>query len=206
METSIPRILLENLHVLEPDSEFTGYPPKIHSSSGKTYFAKTGSSREKEQYVGEVESLKAIESAAPGLAPNVLVFGIGNGDRPYFISEYKDLGRITDETGKILAKRLATELHAHQSPQRFGFHVPTYCGATRLKNGWFTSWEKCFSAMIGGLLDELANQRCYDELCSGGEEIQKQWVDHLKSALLDHGSEILSAVSFPNYSVNLIQA
>jgi protein-ribulosamine 3-kinase len=171
---SIPQILLENLQALEPNSEFMGYPPRIQSSSGKTYFAKTGSSLEKEQYIGEVESLKAIESAAPSLAPNVLSFGVGNEDRPYFISEYKDLGPITDESGKILAKRLATELHAHQSAQGFGFHVPTYCGATRLKNGWFTSWEKCFSVMIGDLLNELANQRCYGELCSKGEEIRRQ--------------------------------
>jgi fructosamine-3-kinase len=172
--SSIPQILLENLQQLEPDSKFTGYPPKIQSSSGKTYFAKAGPSLEKEQYIGEVESLKAIESAAPGLAPNVLSFGVGNEDNPYFISEYKDLGRINDETGKILAKRLATELHAHQSAQGFGFHVPTYCGATRLKNGWFQSWEKCFSAMIGDLLSELANRGHYGELCSRGEEIRTQ--------------------------------
>ena len=171
--SSIPQILLENLRLLEPNSEFAGQPPRIRSSSGQTYFAKTGTSVEMEQYVGEVESLKAIESAAPGLAPNVLSFGV-DGDRPYFISEYKDLGHITDETGKALAKRLATELHVHKSVEGFGFHVPTYCGTTRLKNGWFTSWEKCFSAMIGDLLNQLANQRCYDGLCSSGEEIRRQ--------------------------------
>ena len=175
MERSdIPRILLEKLQQLEPDTEFTGIPPKIQSSSGKTYFAKIGSLLEKEQYVGEVESLKAIESAAPGLAPNILSFGVGTDDRPYFVSEYKDLGRIDDETGKVLAKRLATELHTHQSAQGFGFHVPTYCGATRLKNGWFQSWEKCFSTMIGDLLSELANRRYYGELCSRGEEIRRE--------------------------------
>ena len=172
--SNIPRILLEKLQQLEPDSEFTGSLPKIRSSSGKTYFAKTGSFLEKEQYVGEAESLKAIESAAPGLAPNVLSFGVGNEDKPYFICEYKDLGRLDDETGKVLAKRLATELHTHQSAQGFGFHVPTYCGATRLKNGWFPSWEECFNTMIGDLLSELADRRYYDELCSRGEEIRRQ--------------------------------
>jgi protein-ribulosamine 3-kinase len=168
--SSIPRILLDHLQLLEPRSEFTRQLPKIQSSSGKTYFAKTGSSLEKEQYVGEAESLKAIESAAPGLAPRVLSFE-GNGDKPCFISEYRDLVRLSDETGNILAKRLAIELHAHRSSQGFGFHVPTYCGTTRLKNGWFASWEKCFSAMLGDLLDELANQGRYRELCSRGEEI-----------------------------------
>lgn len=175
METSsIPQILLENLQLLEPRAEFTGYLPKIQSSSGKTYFAKTGLTLEKEQYVGEVESLKAIESAAPGLAPRVLSFGFGVEEAPYLISEYKDLGRLTDATGRILAERLATELHAHQSVQGFGFHVPTYCGRTRLKNGWFTSWEQCFSAMIGDLLYELGNYKYHGELCSMGEEIRKQ--------------------------------
>jgi fructosamine-3-kinase len=196
MERSrIPRVLLENLQLLEPCSEFTGQPPRIQSSSGTTYFAKTGSSLEKEQYVGEVESLKAIDSAAPGLAPHVLSFGIGNEDKPYFISEYKDLGRLSDETGKILATRLATELHAHRSSEGFGFHVPTYCGPTRLKNGWFTSWEKCFSAMIGDLLDELANQGRYEELCSRGEEIREQSVTRFEAC---HVSEILSTESFLN--------
>ena len=169
----IPQILLQNLELLEPDSEFTGGSPKIKSSTGKVYFAKTGSALEKEQYIGEVESLKAIESAAPGLAPRVLSFG-ANDDKPFFISEYKHLSRLTEGAGKVLAKRLATELHDHQSAEGFGFHVPTHCGATRLRNGWYPSWEQCFSTMIGDLLDQLANRKSCAELCSLGSEVRKR--------------------------------
>lgn len=65
----IPHVILENLELIEPNSKFKGGPNKVESSSGKIYFTKVGSPKELEQYAGEVESLKAIESAAPGLAP-----------------------------------------------------------------------------------------------------------------------------------------
>ncbi|RDB28670.1 Ketosamine-3-kinase [Hypsizygus marmoreus] len=179
----IPRVLLEHLQAIEPGAKFTGNLPKIRSSSGNLYFVKSGSPVEKEQYNGEVESLKAIEAAAPGLAPHVLSYGTDSGDKPYFISEYKDLGRITDSTGKVLATRLAEELHVYQSAYGFGFHVPTYCGATRLRNGWFKSWEECFGAMIGDLLDQLAMKRSYGELCDLGQRVRKSVIPELLGPL-----------------------
>ncbi|KAF8078865.1 fructosamine kinase PKL/CAK/FruK [Lyophyllum atratum] len=178
----IPHILLEQLNQIEPDVEFMGNLPKVRSSSGKEYFVKCGTSAEREQYIGEVESLKAIEAAAPGLAPRVLSSGQDEG-RPFLLSEYKDLGRLDPAAAKVLAKRLAEELHVYESEKGYGFHVPTYCGATRLRNGWFETWEICFSSMMKDLLDQLKGNRQHEELCSMGEEVIKSVIPKLLGPL-----------------------
>ncbi|KAH0591003.1 hypothetical protein H2248_001114 [Termitomyces sp. 'cryptogamus'] len=172
----IPDVLFDQLKFLEQGADFTGIPPRVQSSSGKTYFVKYGSSVEQEQYKGEVESLRAMWEAAPGLSPRVLSSGVDSGNRPFFISEYKDLHRLGDATAKVLATRMATELHAKASEKGFGFHVPTYCGVTRLRNGWFETWEKCYSCMIGDLVDQLRNKGCHEELCDLSNEVRERLV------------------------------
>ncbi|KAG6851773.1 hypothetical protein H0H87_012310 [Tephrocybe sp. NHM501043] len=72
MSKSIPNVLLEQLEQVEPGVEFKGTLPRVQSSSGTTYFVKTGTLAEQEQYTGEAESLKAIDAAAPELAPRVI--------------------------------------------------------------------------------------------------------------------------------------
>ena len=107
-------ILKQQLEKLEPNATFTSTPHGFTSSSGTTYFAKLGSSREKDQYIGEAESLIAINTAAPGLAPHILAFGVDNNtDLPYFISQYKNLSPLTGKAAQALGKRLATELHMY---------------------------------------------------------------------------------------------
>ncbi|KAG5724725.1 Ketosamine-3-kinase [Termitomyces sp. T112] len=165
----IPDVLFDQLKFLEQGADFTGIPPRVQSSSGKTYFVKYGSSVEQEQYKGEVESLKAMWEAAPGLSPRVLSSGVDSGNRPFFISEYKDLHRLGDATAKVLATRMATELHAKASEKGFGFHVPTYCGVTRLRNG--------------DLVDQLRNKGCHEELCDLGNEVRERVVPQLLGSL-----------------------
>ncbi|KAG6862137.1 hypothetical protein C0995_004219 [Termitomyces sp. Mi166 len=174
----IPDVLLKQLELLESGAEFTGIPPRVQSSSGKTYFVKCGSSVEQEQYKGEVESLKAIWEAAPGLSPRVLSSGVDSGNRPFFISEYKVLHRLGDATAKVLATRLATELHVKASVTGFGFHVATYCGVTRLNNGWFETWEKCYTSMIGDLVDQLRNKGSHEELCDLGDQVRERFTEN----------------------------
>jgi len=173
---AIPAVLINIFQQIEPDAQFVGSLPRIESSSGQQYFAKLGSSNESEHYVGETESLKAIDTAAPGLVPKVFASGsldVSEGaGRPYFVSEYKDLGSLTETSGGILGKRLATELHRYKSSKGFGFEVPTFCGATRLRNGWYESWERCFDAMIGDLLETLSSQGRYKDLCEKGKQIR----------------------------------
>ncbi|KAJ7446459.1 fructosamine kinase [Mycena galericulata] len=180
---SIPKILLEQLHQLESDAEFTGTLPRITSSTGSQYFAKIGHRNEEEQYVGEAESLKQIAIASPGLAPRVLASGIHE-QWPYMISEYKQLSSLTDTAARRLGKRLATELHQYKGLKGFGFDVPTYCGATRLQNGWFDSWDACFSAMIGDLLSQLVKKGGFSSLCTKGEEVKKAVIPKLLGPLV----------------------
>jgi fructosamine-3-kinase len=209
----IPPHILKQLEHIESGAQFNGGLPQITSSSGKTYFAKVGSPKEREQYVGEAESLKAMALAAPGLVPSLLAFGFvdengeeiqidgiidGDGgnagtssppdppdlddgrgqqvERPFFISEYKDMSPLTERSGAILGKRLATEMHGYTSPNYgtggFGFKVPTFCGATRLRNGWYDTWERCFDVLIGDLLSTLEARGGYAELCRSGQDVR----------------------------------
>ena len=166
----------EVLQEIDPDSEFDFSLPLVSSSSGKRYFAKTGSSSEKEQFTGEAESLKHIYAAAPGLAPKVLAHGVDESGRPYFVSDYLDMTSHSGATMDKLATRLAGEMHVYTSDKGFGFDVPTFCGATRMENGWFEvttccfkdsclklkaciqTWEECYDALIGGLHTGLARR------------------------------------------------
>ena len=90
------------------------------------------------------------------------------------MSEYKNIGSLTDASAEKLAKRLATEMHNYKSMMGFGFAVPTFCGRTKQDNGWYDSWEQCYDALIGGLLSKLESSGGYDELCSKGEQIRRR--------------------------------
>lgn len=165
--------LLDLAQQLDPDASFKLSPPKIISSSGATYYAKLGSPAEQDQYNAEVIALNAIHYAAPGLAPRVLLSGIVEDTKePYMISEYKDLSTLTAASAAQLGKRLATELHQHTSAEGFGFSVPTFCGPTRQRNGWFETWRECFDSLIGDLLEAL-RKRGYDEVWEKGERVRE---------------------------------
>ena len=193
VRSAIPPHILKRLERVEPGAQFSGGLPQILSSSGKTYYAKAGSPKEKEQYIGEAESLRAMALAAPNLAPSLLAFGFidgtgeetdGDGDAsasPFFISEYKDMSPLTERSGAILGRRLATEMHSYTSPSRgldsegvgaFGFGVPTFCGATRLCNGWYETWEACFDVLVGDLLSTLETRGGYSDLCRRGQDVR----------------------------------
>ncbi|KAL0565606.1 hypothetical protein V5O48_016416, partial [Marasmius crinis-equi] len=150
-----------------------------------TYFAKLGSSSETEQFLGEAESLKAIDAGAPGLAPKVFASGVTEDGKPYFVSEYKDIGSLSTAAGITLGKRLATELHAHKSSKGFGFKVPTYCGATRMENEWFDTWAECYAAKIDELLGYLRKdgESSYRELIRKGERVRDDVIPKLLGPL-----------------------
>ncbi|KAI0052522.1 fructosamine kinase PKL/CAK/FruK [Auriscalpium vulgare] len=190
--SNIPSFVLRYLQRIEPDATFTASLPRVQSSSGHRYFVKIGSPGHREQYAGEAEALKSMNTAAPGLAPALHVLGVvdksgedskdGEG-RPFFISDYKDFKSLTDESGAVLGRRMATELHRHKSTTGYGFHVPTFCGATRLANGWFETWEKCFDAMIRDLLGTLASRGRYKELVDKGAEVRQRVIPALLGQL-----------------------
>jgi protein-ribulosamine 3-kinase len=184
----VPSIFLKHLNKLEPNARFTFSPPRLRSSSGATYYAKIGTASEHAQYVAEAESLKALDIAAPGLVPKVLASGFfaqndeeskpGAG-RPYFLSEYKDLRSLSPASAAVLGRRLAEEVHSYKGTNGFGFHVPTFCGPTRMDNGWYSSWEKCYDALIAGLLFHLKSSR-YSTLRAKGEQVRQRYAHDAK--------------------------
>jgi len=183
-------IILPHLKEIEPNTQFIISLPVIKSSSGSKFYGKVGDASEVDQYVGEIESLKAINNAAPGLAPRVLAHGIAGVSekhdrlgRPYFLSEYKDITSLNDKTGDILGKRMAEELHANSSSNGFGFSVPTFCGATRQENGWYKTWVECFDAMVGNLLVSLRERGTFSGLCTKGEEVRMRVIPYLLGSL-----------------------
>jgi fructosamine-3-kinase len=159
----------------------------VFSSSGKVYYAKTGTPNDRGAYTTEAESLKALNLASPGLVPKLLAFGFadengretdgGGRDSPFFITEYKHMTSLTEHSGAVLGRRLATEVHNYASPKGFGSEVvPYYGGATRLRNGWFKSWEKYVDALIADLLATLEARGGFSDLCRKGQDIRARRV------------------------------
>ena len=182
--SEVHRVIVQAIQKHEPGATVQQKSSYVQSSGGNVYFAKVGSPREVDQFVGEAEALKAMHIAAPGIAPRLIECGIMNKEtvdkdsdtgRPYFVSEYKMMTSLTDASAKILAKRLATELHAYKSTQGFGFPVPTFCGRTKQDNGWYDSWEACYDALIGGLLNKLEVQGGYEDLCRKGKQVRARF-------------------------------
>ncbi|KAH6916962.1 fructosamine kinase PKL/CAK/FruK [Coprinopsis sp. MPI-PUGE-AT-0042] len=184
MPSQLSTALKEQLDKVDDTKEYTGCPPRISSTSGRTYYVKEGSGSEAEQWVGEVKSLKAIEAAAPGIAPHVYAHGTLQSGRPYMISEYKDFKHLTTSGAVELAKRMATEVHQLKSLHGFGFEVPTYCGATRFENGWHSTWEKCYGSMYQHLVDSIRKKGGYNRLCDIGDQVVKEVIPGLLGHLV----------------------
>lgn len=173
---SIPSPILQKLKGLDPDSSYYGTLPRIFSSSGAVYYAKLGSPIENEQYSGEAQSLVELDKAAPGLVPRLLCYGTLEDGKPFFISEYAEISTLSYRAADVLAKRMALELHSeeHASSNGYGFSIPTYCGVTKLSNGWFDTWEKCYASMTGDLLSQLESKGRYRALCTKGEVVKNE--------------------------------
>jgi protein-ribulosamine 3-kinase len=190
-------IFVIHLERLEPGETFVSHGVRIQSSSGRQYYFKTGSSCDYEQWAGEATSLVAMRDAAPGIAPQLYAFGLTHksGEEldpdsvtssegvPYFLSAYSDHGSLSEPAAIALGKRLGSEMHRYQSPNgKFGFEIPTYCGATRFSNGWYDSWAECYSAMIGEMLGYLKQRGKFQSLQKKGEELRQRYVLHFTIA------------------------
>ncbi|KAN0124814.1 Fructosamine/Ketosamine-3-kinase [Russula decolorans] len=189
VRSAVPPHVHKQLARIEPGAHFRGMLPQVLSSSGRSYYAKTGSQKDKGAYVTEVESLKAIGHAAPGLVPTLLAFGFADEDgreadsskgSPFFITEYKYMTPLTERSGAILGRRLATEVHNYASPKGFGSDVqPYYGGATRLRHGWYRTWEQYVNALVGDLLSTLEGRGGYSDLCRKGQAIRARVIPAL---------------------------
>ena len=207
---SIPPALLAALHRVEPNATFFQSPASSSqvqsSSTNKTYFAKLGSAMasDVEQYHGEAESLRAMYEASPGICPRVFEsFVDPTSKSPVFVSEHKNIGPFNERSAVALASALA-EMHIKgKSPAgQFGFAVPTYCGQTRMSNGWSQTWAEAFDKMIGDLLDKLKCDGSYDEICALGQEVRARWVDLYSAAVTRTRSSEVRFVALQSHTTS----
>lgn len=137
-----------------------------------------GRERDTEQYTGEAESLRAMHAACPGICPRVFECLVDQVTGcPIFISEYKSMGPLDKRNAAELGRALADMHRNGRSPTgQFGFAIPTYCGATRMRNGWADTWGKTFDRMTGDLLQTLQDRGEFEELCRLGGQVRKKYV------------------------------
>ncbi|EIW64212.1 fructosamine-3-kinase [Trametes versicolor FP-101664 SS1] len=185
--------VLQNPHMEGPECTLTQAGSIIITSTGKQYIAKIGRHEDTDRYHGLNESLVILETAVPGLAPKSSGCGLIEREdkeldsdlmKPYSLCEYKETVPLDSETAKVLAMRLATELHTYKSLGSFGFHVPTYCGPTRQENKWCKPWQKCFDALIGDLADELHANKEYKALSRKVTRVRERIIPALLGSLV----------------------
>ncbi|KIJ27365.1 hypothetical protein M422DRAFT_118533, partial [Sphaerobolus stellatus SS14] len=175
----LPQPILDALHKIEPGAEFTQNGNQVHSkTSNRSYFVKLGTVHETEQYIGEAESLRAMYAACPGICPKLFQCSVDEKTRnSIFVSEYKKIGALGKTEAAELGRMLADmHLNGKSSSGKFGFEIPTFCGATRMNNGWFDTWEEAYDQKIAELLETLESRRGYQELCELGNKLRETCV------------------------------
>ena len=114
-------------------------PSKVLAQPSQRYlFAKL--SRDVPQVIGEAKSLEAMADASESdkdsthsLIPRVYASGkTEDGSKAYLVTDYLDMrGRLGAKSQRQLGEQLAKMHKNGTSPDgRFGFEVPTFCGAT----------------------------------------------------------------------------
>lgn len=135
-----------------------------HSTTGKQYFTKTGENVCEMR--GEVESLLAMSKTSTGLVPKVLGFEVSpDGQEATMVTDWFDLSSARGgHTQRGLGWKLA---QMHMPPPegtegyegKYGFSVPTYCGATEQDNTWEESWEVFWrDRRLGNLVSRIGDK------------------------------------------------
>lgn len=167
---------------LDP-STLTGRGPVLTSPSGK-YYAKTARGNSAAQMRGEASSLAAMAlTAPPGLIPRIIGYvdadkaddGVGG-----LVTEYADgrssAGQAALGRALALMHRPPDAEHSEEAAEdgngggagapdttytgKFGFPVPTHCGATEQDNTWEERWEVFFrDRRLGDLVERIGDKR-----------------------------------------------
>ncbi|GJN88892.1 hypothetical protein Rhopal_001863-T1 [Rhodotorula paludigena] len=172
--------LLAPLH--KPNTTFTRSGDRISSStSSQEYLYKTErAGRAATQLVGEAQSLKAMNEACAEIAPRLVGRGQHDGEE-WMLSEWHQLSSIPKSEQARLGEMLA-QMHLASTPegQRFGFPVPTCCGATEQDNTPEESWGEFFGKRrIGDMCERIGDK----ELSRLGSEVQTRVIPHLLGKL-----------------------
>ncbi|MBK6941709.1 MAG: fructosamine kinase family protein [Planctomycetes bacterium] len=95
-------------------------------------------------FAAEAAGLEALRGADCGLAvPAVISFQDEPSNEAFLLLEHVESSPRPTEFDEVLGRGLA-RLHRASSRQGFGFHCPTYCGATLQTNDWYTDWVDFF--------------------------------------------------------------
>lgn len=129
---------------------------------------------------GEVASLLAMSKTSTGLVPEVLGFEVSpDGKEATMVTQWFDLSSARGgHTQRGLGSKLA---QMHMPPPegtegyegKYGFPVPTHCGATEQDNTWEESWEVFWrDRRLGNLVNRI-----------GDKEINALWEDMKRRAV-----------------------
>jgi len=137
------------------------------------------------------ESLQEISRAAPGLCPTPIGQGpLASSPGHFFLCTFHNLSSST--TAKDQASEIA-KLHSYQSPNgKFGFHVTTCCGSTKMPNHWESSWAKFFAKhrLQAILEDDRRHNGSDPEMEELGAQCVEQVVPRLLGALESNGNTV----------------
>jgi protein-ribulosamine 3-kinase len=129
--------------------------------------------------------------AAPGLCPTPIGEGpLASSPGHFFICTFHKLSSSTN--AKDQASEIA-KLHSYHSPNgKFGFHVTTCCGSTKMPNDWETSWSRFFAKhRLQAILDDDRSRNGSDpEMEELGTQCVEQVVPRLLGALENDGNSI----------------
>jgi|SRR5947207_4845285 len=137
------------------------------------------------------ESLREISRAVPGLCPTPIGYGpLSSSSGYFFLCTFHNLSSSTNP--KAQAAELA-KLHSYTSPNgKYGFHVPTCCGSTKMPNDWESSWTQFFAKyrLRAILEDDRRNNGADPEMDELGRQCVEQVVARLLGALESNGTSI----------------
>ncbi|BGP47598.1 hypothetical protein JCM10450v2_003463 [Rhodotorula kratochvilovae] len=171
--------LLEPLH--KPGTAFSRSGDLVSSTSSDQRYLYKCEAGTATQLVGEAASLSAMNEACAEVAPTLLGSGTDEQGRKWMLSEWHELSPIPSSQQARLAE-LVAQMHLAPVPpgQRFGFSVPTCCGATEQDNTEEESWAEFFGRRrIGDLVQRIGDP----ELSRLGEEVQQRVILELLGKL-----------------------
>jgi protein-ribulosamine 3-kinase len=96
------------------------------------------------------------------------------------------------------------KLHSYTSPNgKYGFHVPTCCGSTKMSNDWESSWAHFFAKhRLKAILDEDRwNNGADEEMDDLGRQCVEHVVPRLLGALEENGNSIKPVLVHGDLSV-----
>lgn len=127
----------------------------------------------------------------PGLCPRPIGHGaLSSAPGHFFLCTFHNLSSSADP--KAQAMELA-RLHSYASPNdKYGFHVTTCCGSTKMPNNWESSWAQFFAKnrLLAILDDDRRNNGTDSEIDNLGRQCVEQVVPRLLGALETGGNSI----------------